>query len=74
MKNIIDPGVFKPKPSRFEVKSDATSRVARDITYGEASARVAKTERLRAARMAQEILAQETTAPEPPAKKKLSKR
>ena len=53
MKRMPDPGLFKPAPSRTEAKSDATSRVARQIVDLEAAARVAKTERLRAARLAQ---------------------
>jgi hypothetical protein len=47
-------GVFKPTPSRIEAKSDATTAVARKIVETDAAARVAKTERLRAARLARE--------------------
>jgi hypothetical protein len=52
VKRIPDPGIFKPTPSRMETKSDATTRVAREIIDREAAARSAKTERLRAARLA----------------------
>lgn len=54
MKSVPDTGLFKPVPSRTEAKTDMTSRVARQIQDLEAAARVAKTERLRAARLAQE--------------------
>ncbi|RAZ91834.1 hypothetical protein DPM33_04975 [Mesorhizobium hawassense] len=47
-------GLFKPVPSRTEAKTDMTSRVARQIVGLEEAARSAKTERLRAARLAQE--------------------
>lgn len=46
--------VFLPKPSKQEAKVDATTRLVRAIIDNEASAREAKTERLRAARLAQE--------------------
>lgn len=55
MKSMLEPGNFKPTPSRGEAKSDATTRLAREIMSGEANARIAKTERLRAARLAQEV-------------------
>lgn len=54
MKSLPDTGLFKPVPSRTEAKTDTTSRVARQILDLEAKARAAKTERLRAARLAQE--------------------
>jgi hypothetical protein len=54
MKSLPDNGLFKQVPSRTEAKTDTTSRVARQIQDLEAAARVAKTERLRAARLAQE--------------------
>ncbi|RWB77132.1 MAG: hypothetical protein EOQ50_09455 [Mesorhizobium sp.] len=54
MKSLPDTGLFKPVPSRTEAKTDTTSRVARQIQDLEAKARAAKTERLRAARLAQE--------------------
>lgn len=46
--------VFQPKPSKQEAKADATTRLVRQIIDSEKSAREAKTERLRAARLAQE--------------------
>lgn len=58
--------VFKLKPSRQETKADTTTRAAREIIDGEASAREAKTQRLRAARLAIEAI----DKPAPAAKKK----
>jgi len=55
--------VFRPRPSRQEAKADVTTRAARQIIDSEAEARQAKTERLRAARLAQEAAAD--PAPEP---------
>lgn len=55
MKYMPDPGIFKPAPSRIETKSDATTRVAREIIDSEAKTRLEKTERLRAARLAQVV-------------------
>lgn len=49
--------VFQPKPSKQEAKADATTRLVRSIIDGEVSARETKTERLRAARLAQEAAA-----------------
>ena len=69
MKRMPEPGLFKPAPSRTEAKSDTTSRVARQIVDLEAAARLAKTERLRAARLAQEIEAPVAT-PKKPARKR----
>ncbi|MGO4841054.1 hypothetical protein AB4144_53255 [Rhizobiaceae sp. 2RAB30] len=54
MKHIPENGIFKPAPSRIEAKSDATTKAAQVILAGEEAARIAKTERLRAARLAQE--------------------
>lgn len=53
MKKIVE-GIFKPNPTRTEAKGDMTTRVARDILSKEENARILKTERLRAARQAQE--------------------
>jgi hypothetical protein len=64
MKKIPD-GVFKPKPSTGEKKSDVTNAVALQITGGEKAAREAKTARLRLARLAHE----ETHPPVAPEKK-----
>ena len=47
--------VFKPKPNKLEVKADATTRIAREIHDTEAARRVAKSERLRTARLAHEF-------------------
>ncbi len=69
MKSLPDTGLFKPVPSRTEAKTDTTSRVARQIQDLEAKERAAKTERLRAAR-----LAQEADAPAAPSKKTIQKR
>ena len=52
MKRLPD-GAFRPKQSPNEAKNDATTRVAREIIDSESAARSAKTERLRAARLAQ---------------------
>jgi hypothetical protein len=54
---ISEPGLFKPKPSRLESRSDTTTRVALEIINGEAAAKTAKTECLRAARLAREAIA-----------------
>ena len=72
MKPMPDTGLFKPAPSRTEVKGDATTRVARQIIDLEAAARIAKTERLRAARLAQEAEAP-VAAPKKPARKRQAK-
>ncbi|TGS71564.1 hypothetical protein EN817_28215 [Mesorhizobium sp. M3A.F.Ca.ET.174.01.1.1] len=69
MKSLLDTGIFKPSPSRTEAKTDATTRVARQIVDLEAAARSAKTERLRAARLAQEPQA---SAPKKPLQKRRS--
>ena len=70
MKQIPDSGIFKPTPSRTEAKSDATTRAAREIIDSEAAARIAKTERLRAARLAREAV----ETPKPAPKKAVRKR
>ena len=54
----------KRAPSRLDARAEATTKAARDIIGQEAAARIAKTERLRAAR-----LAQEAAAPPPDAAK-----
>ncbi|MBN9077990.1 MAG: hypothetical protein J0H84_17420 [Rhizobiales bacterium] len=46
--------VFKPKLSHAELRVDATTRAAHAIMDEEASTRIAKTERLRAVRLAKE--------------------
>ncbi len=62
--------VFKLKPSRQETKADTTTRAAREIIDSEASAREAKTQRLRAARLAIEAI----DKPAPAAKKKKTRK
>ncbi|TPN81973.1 hypothetical protein FJ987_16950 [Mesorhizobium sp. CU2] len=69
MKSLPDTGLFKPAPSRTEAKTDMTTRVARQILDLEATARAAKTERLRAARLAQES-STAVAAPKKPARKR----
>lgn len=54
MRRIPDGSVFKPLQTRTETRSDATARAAREIIDTEATARAAKTERLRAARLARD--------------------
>lgn len=58
MDEAIINAVFQPKRSKQEAKADVTTRIAREIIDGESSAREAKTERLRAARLAQEATAE----------------
>lgn len=53
---------LQPEQRRAETKGDITSRVARDITRTEAARRDAKTDRLRAQRLAQAAEAGGTTA------------
>ena len=73
MKTMPEPGLFKPTPSRTDTKSDTTSRLARQIMDSEAAARIAKTERLRALRLAQEA-ATPVAAPKKAAGKRAAKR
>ena len=54
MRHPIPAGVFQPKPSGQEKKSDATTRAAQQIMDAETAAREAKTQRLRQARLAKE--------------------
>lgn len=54
MNKSVPNDLFKPKPTRMESKDDTTTKVAKAIINGEAAERVAKTERLRQARLAQE--------------------
>lgn len=61
--------VFQLKPSRQETKADTTTRAAWEIIDNEAAAREAKTQRLRAARLAREP----AEAPAPKTKKKAKK-
>ncbi|MFC3206092.1 hypothetical protein [Aquamicrobium soli] len=64
MRKIPD-GVFKPRLTSGEKKSDVTTTVATQITESEKAAREAKTARLRLSR-----LAYEETRPSPDPKKK----
>lgn len=59
-------GIFKQKPTTGEKKSDETTRAAQQILNDEKSAREAKTERLRLARLAQEEAAPSTIVPSKP--------
>jgi hypothetical protein len=63
MDDALINAVFQSKPSKQEAKADITTRAARQIMDVEVSARDAKTERLRAARLALELA--ETPAPAP---------
>lgn len=69
MKNNIG-NVFKPAPSKGETKAERTTEAVRTILKTETKQRNAKTERLRAARLARE--AEET--PVAPAAKKPARR
>jgi hypothetical protein len=66
MRQTIEAGIFKPKPTQTETKSDATTKAARAILDQEAATRVAKTERLRAARLARQV---PESPPKSPARK-----
>ncbi|MGN6772845.1 MAG: hypothetical protein ACTHJQ_23805 [Rhizobiaceae bacterium] len=73
MRHQVPTDVFKPKPTASEKKGDVTTRAAQAIMHEEASARDAKTERLRAARLAREA----TEGPQVqkiPAKKKSARK
>jgi len=50
----VPTGLFKPNSTRTEAKADTTDKAARQIIDAEAAKRAAKTEKLRAARLAQE--------------------
>jgi hypothetical protein len=47
-------GIFQRRNSKQELKSDATAQAARTIMEGETAKRIAKTERLRQARLEME--------------------
>ncbi|WP_421927837.1 hypothetical protein [Neoaquamicrobium sediminum] len=70
MDDVFINTVFQPKPSKQETKADVTTKAARAIIDHEATAREAKTERLRAARLAQE----EAAVADAPAAKKPRKK
>jgi hypothetical protein len=72
MKRKVESGVFKPTQSRFESKSEATSKAAREMSDKENLARDAKIARLKAARIAQE--AELAAAAPPPVKEKKSRK
>lgn len=63
MKRPLADSVFKPTLSRTESKNDTTTRVARGIVDSEAAAMIAKTERLKAARLAREATEERPVAP-----------
>ena len=69
MTRDIPEGIFKPKPTGSEKKSDATTRAAQQIMDAERQHREAKTERLRLARLARE---EAETGQPAPAKRKAS--
>jgi hypothetical protein len=54
MRHQVPADVFKPKATATEKKSDVTTRAAQQIIDNEKSAREAKTERLKLARLAKE--------------------
>lgn len=54
MTRKAETGVFRPVGLKAETRDEITARVARDIMKTEMAERVAKTERLRAARLALE--------------------
>ena len=66
----IPEGVFKPKPTGSEKKSDATTRAAQQIIDAERREREAKTERLRLARLTKEV---DEAAQPVPAKRKATR-
>lgn len=70
MNETLAAAVFQPKASRQETKADTTTRAAWEIIDSEAAAREAKTQRLRAARLALEA----ADEPTPAAKKKKAKK
>lgn len=72
MRQVSELGIFQATPSRAESKSDTTTRIAREIINGESAAWTAKTERLRAARLAREAAGTPDIAP--PAKQARKKR
>ena len=60
MKQTADLGVYKPRPSQTEAKSDAITKTARRIIDAEAAMRTAKMELLRAARLSHELTKEPT--------------
>lgn len=54
MRQSLANAVFKPTPSRSESRSDAIDRAAKEIIASETAAMLAKTAKLRAARLARE--------------------
>lgn len=57
MNTLTRDTLFRPNPSKAETKADITDRVAREIIEAETNRRQALTEKLRAARLAQEARA-----------------
>lgn len=63
MKQMSEPELFKSTPPRDDANVDATTKAVRAIIDQEAAARIAKTERLRAARLAREAIEHPATSP-----------
>lgn len=63
MKQVPQPELFKSTPPRDDANIDATTKAVRAIVDQEAAARIAKTERLRAARLAREAVEHPVTSP-----------
>lgn len=68
--------IFKPTKSKAETKSEITDRTARAVIDAEANARDAKTERLKAQRLAMEAkrAAEEAANPAPVKKKRATRK
>lgn len=73
MRQPIETGIFKPTLSKAETKNDITNRVAREISEKEVAKRLDKTERLRAARQAQEAKDGPVIAVKPAPRKRKAK-
>jgi hypothetical protein len=69
--NAVNEATTRPSASAREAKTELTTRIAREIMDGEVAKREAKTERLRAARLAMEA---EAVSEEPAAPKARKKR
>lgn len=62
MKQTPEPELFKSAPPKDDANVDATTKAVRAIVDEEAAARIAKTERLRAARLAREAIEHPATS------------
>ena len=69
----IEAGIFKPNLNKIETRNDITTRVAREINDGLEADRMAKTERLRAARKAREESEGPRIATKPPTRRRKSR-